>query len=392
MIVGAGVVGFSIGSALLEARPGLSVTIIDKEPRLGVHASGRNSGVLHAGFYYSPDSLKAKFCREGNEELKLLCRRYEIPIESTGKVVVARNDEESSRLDVLFERGTANGVDLELLEESELLKLEPLAKTHQRFLWSPDTAISDPKQVISAMRNEFQSRGGVVNLSKEVKFERTSDGLSVDGHPATVYVNAAGAQSDRLARRVGLARDYAMVPFMGVYKSIPRERLPIRRLVYPVPHPVNPFLGVHFTLTLDNKVKIGPTAIPILGREQYSLAQGWSISDSIQAIKASVALIKGEAHDFSQLVKSELPKLLESNLIRESSSLVPGAISVNGWKKRPPGIRSQLVNLKSGRLEQDFIVDIFANSVHVLNAVSPGWTSSIPFGRWVAQEKVLKLL
>jgi L-2-hydroxyglutarate oxidase LhgO len=392
LIVGAGVVGFSIGSALLEAKPGLTVTVIDKEPLLGVHASGRNSGVLHAGFYYSPDSLKAKFCREGNDELKSLCQRHRIPVESTGKVVVARDEEENSRLDGLFQRGTTNGVDLELLEESELFRLEPLARTHERFLWSPNTAISDPKQVIAAMRNDFQSRGGVVILAKKIKFERTIDGLTVNGHPATVYVNAAGAQSDRLARRVGLARDYAMVPFMGVYRSISRERLPIRRLVYPVPHPVNPFLGVHFTLTLDNKVKIGPTAIPILGREQYSLTKGWSVSDSIQALKASVALVKGEAHNFSQLVKSELPKLLQSNLIRESSSLVPEATSVKGWKKRPPGIRSQLVNLKTGRLEQDFIVDTFANSVHVLNAVSPGWTSSIPFGRWVAQEKVLKLL
>jgi L-2-hydroxyglutarate oxidase LhgO len=176
---------------------------------------------------------------------------------------------------------------------------------------------------------------------------------------------------------------------MGVYRATSQRFLPLKRLVYPVPHPINPFLGVHFTLTLDGKVKIGPTAIPILGREQYSLFEGWSIPDIGQALVATAALIRGEAHDFGEILKSEIPKLREKSLVSESVSLVPRAMAVKNWQKKPPGIRSQLVNIKTGKLEQDFIVENYKNSTHVLNAVSPGWTSALPFGRWVAEEKIL---
>ena len=392
VIVGAGVVGLSIATSLLDAKPGLKVTVIDKESRLGTHASGKNSGVLHAGFYYSPDSLKARFCRDGNFLLKELCRKHSIPVLPTGKVVVARDESENSRLDTLFDRGIKNGVELELLSSDELRRIEPLAITHERFLWSPNTAVSDPLLVLDAMRKELGDRGGVITLDEKVKLERNGLDFSVPGYSAKVVVNAAGAQADRIARNVGLAQEYAMVPFMGVYRSVEEKFLPLRRLVYPVPHPINPFLGVHFTITLNGKVKIGPTAIPIFGREQYSPLSGWSISDMFQAAKASYGLIRGEAHDFSEIVKSELPKLREKNLVNESATLVPTALNVAKWSKRPPGIRSQLVNMKTGKLEQDFLVEVSGNSAHVLNAVSPGWTSTIPFGSWVAKEKVLPIL
>ena len=389
LIVGAGIVGLSIGIALLQAEKGLKVLIVDKEPAAGEHASGRNSGVLHAGFYYSPDSLKAKFCREGNLELRNLCRENSIPIQECGKVVVSRNSEEDERLDLLHSRGLSNGVELELLEKTELSKFEPLAVTHQRFLWSPNTAISDPRSVTKAMVSKFEGLGGKLSYGQRIEFQRTQDGVSAKKIRAKYVINSAGAQSDRLAKELGLAKRYAMVPFMGVYRAVSSDYLPLRRLVYPVPHPINPFLGVHFTLTLDGKVKIGPTAIPVIGREQYSLFEGWSLSDIGQAISATKALIQGKSHQFGEILKSELPKLRERSLVRESASLVPGAMSIRKWQKKPPGIRSQLVDIKTGKLEQDFIVQNFENSTHILNAVSPGWTSALPFGRWVAEKKVL---
>lgn len=392
LIIGAGIIGLSIGIAILKSRPSTIVRIVEKEPAPGLHASGRNSGVLHAGFYYSPDSLKAKFCREGNLELRRLCSENNIPLLETGKVVVARNQEEDFRLDLLFSRGISNGVNLELLDKSKLSKLEPLAKTHNRFLWSPNTAISDPSAVSNAMVAKFESLGGKISTDSDVTLSARGGEIFVEGIEARLIVNAAGAQSDRLARRLGLAKEYAMVPFMGVYRAISTQSFPIKRLVYPVPHPINPFLGVHFTLTLDGKVKIGPTAIPIFGREQYSLLTGWSLPDMGQALIATAALVRGNFHDFGDILKSELPKLREKSLVSESATLVPDALNVRGWQKKPPGIRSQLVNIKTGKLEQDFIVESFHNSVHVLNAVSPGWTSSLPFGRWIAEEKVLPKL
>jgi L-2-hydroxyglutarate oxidase LhgO len=155
-------------------------------------------------------------------------------------------------------------------------------------------------------------------------------------------------------------------------------------LVYPVPHPINPFLGVHFTLTIDHKVKIGPTAIPIAGREQYSPLTGWSGPDLAQTIKGLGSLIKGDAHDLGAILKSEWPKISQSRLVEESLRLVPSAGKIKHWNKKPPGIRAQLVHLPTGKLEQDFIVHSEHNAIHVLNAVSPGWTSAMTFGAHIS--------
>jgi L-2-hydroxyglutarate oxidase LhgO len=389
LIIGAGIVGLSVGITLLQVRSSLKILVVDKESGPGQHASGRNSGVLHAGFYYSPDSLKAKFCREGNTELRKLCLENDIPILECGKVVVARNAEEDARLDLLFSHGITNGVEVEIHDAANLEKHEPLARTHGRYLWSPKTAISDPKAVTTAMVKRFESLGGRIPYGSKVQISASSGEVCVKGFEAKYVINSAVAQSDRLARGLGMAKEYAMVPFMGIYRSVDVMKLPLKRLVYPVPHPINPFLGVHFTLTLDRKVKIGPTAIPIQGREQYSWAAGWSLRDVGQALVATFALIRGRSHSLGEILKSELPKLRESSLVRESATLVPNARQIKTWAKKPPGIRSQLVNLQSGKLEQDFIVQNFHNSTHILNAVSPGWTSAIPFGRWVANEYVL---
>jgi L-2-hydroxyglutarate oxidase LhgO len=386
LIIGGGVIGLSIGIALLESKPSLKIIIAEKEKSLGLHASGRNSGVLHAGFYYSPDSLKAKFCREGNSELRKVAKKHRIQVRDVGKVVVARNADENGRLDNLFERGIKNGVDIELKKADELKLLEPLAVTHERFLWSPTTGVSDPKAINEALLEDFISLGGRIDFDAKVNLIQKNLEVvdETNQYDAKHFVNSAGAQSDCLARTVGVGLEYAMLPFMGVYRATEEKNLPLQRLVYPVPHPINPFLGVHFTLTVDHKVKIGPTAIPIAGREQYAITQGWSASDIGQAIKGMKSLIKGDSHDLKSILKTEWPKVLENRLVNESRGLVPTANQVKKWSKNPPGIRAQLVHLSSGKLEQDFVVTKKYNATHILNAVSPGWTSAIPFGRDIA--------
>ena len=390
LIIGAGVVGLSVGIALLESNENLNVIIAEKEKKIGLHASGRNSGVLHAGFYYSPDSLKARFCREGNQELRKVAKKHGIPVRDVGKVVIARNSDENSRLDLLFERGVKNGVDIEIKNSEELSQFEPLAVTHERFLWSPSTGVSDPIALTNALKEDFLALGGKIDY--EVKVSLANSGAEIfdssSRYNAKHYINAAGAQSDRISRKVGVGSEYAMLPFMGVYRATYEKNLPLKRLVYPVPHPINPFLGVHFTLTIDHKVKIGPTAIPIAGREQYSFLAGWSASDIGQALKGMYSLISGEAHDFGAILKTEWPKVIESLLVKESIDLVPNAKFVKDWQKKPPGIRAQLVHLPTGKLEQDFVVQTQANATHILNAVSPGWTSALPFGRWIVGEKI----
>ena len=385
-IIGGGVIGLSIGNALLESNPKLRVIVVEKEKKLGQHASGRNSGVIHAGFYYSPESLKAKFCREGNFELRNLCRRNEIPVLETGKVVVTQNLDEENQLDNLFQRGIRNGVELEMYESRELKNFEPLAKTLNRFLWSPTTAVSDSHAVLRSMAKEYTEKGGVLKLDTNVQLVDQSGEIAISNKSVAgnFYINASGAQSDRISRNVGAGLEYAMLPFMGVYRAVSNQLLGLRTLVYPVPHPINPFLGVHFTLTTNGKVKIGPTAIPILGREQYSISTGWSPSDIRQALKAAKSLIHGEFHDVSKMIASEWPKIMPGEIVKQASQLVPNATSISDWSKLPPGIRSQLVHLPTGKLEQDFKIEFKSNSLHILNAVSPGWTSSIPFARYVA--------
>jgi L-2-hydroxyglutarate oxidase LhgO len=240
------------------------------------------------------------------------------------------------------------------------------------------------------MRDEFFSLGGEIHIDSKVNLIQSSDEVydSSNQFAFKHVVNAAGAQADRISRSVGVGSDYAMLPFMGVYRATSERNLPLQRLVYPVPHPINPFLGVHFTLTIDGKVKIGPTAIPITGREQYSITEGWSGSDVAQTLKGMKSLIAGNSHDFGAILKSEWPKIIQKLLVKESTGLVPSAIAVKSWHRKPPGIRAQLVHLPTGKLEQDFIVTSKGNATHVLNAVSPGWTSSLPFGRHVLENTI----
>ena len=392
VVIGAGIVGLASARSLKIRQPSLKILICEKESEAGIHASGRNSGVLHAGFYYSPDSLKAKFCRDGNRQLRNFISSHRIPIKETGKVVVTRSEEEDVRLQGLYNRGQKNGVKLDLLPSKDLAKFEPMAKTFNSFLWSPTTAVSDPKAIIKALVEEMITLG--IDISFSAKLINASNGVATFNSKQIAYrhlVNAGGSQADRIAQLFGVGAQYSMIPFIGMYRYVNQEKLPLRTLVYPVPHPINPFLGVHFTLTFDGLVKIGPTAIPIVGREQYSFGSRVELKDFKSTLISALSLITGKEHSASQIISTEFPKFSTRILVRESSQLVPLAIGVRGWRVKPPGIRSQLVNLQSGELVQDFLAEKGEKSTHILNAVSPGWTSALPFGDFIADQVMAQL-
>ena len=393
LIIGAGVVGLSVARALLEVHSTFRVYIVDKEESIGKHASGRNSGVIHAGFYYSPDSLKAKFCREGNSSLKQLCKDYGIPVKELGKVVVTRTSDEVSQLELLFQRGIENGVELSLLPASELFKYEPMARTLESFIWSPTTAVSNPQLVLTALLNSVKSLGANVLLGAQVSFHQDSTLVSINGENIEFrhIINTAGSQADRIAHDFGFGESLSMIPFMGIYRAVKHAQLPLSTLIYPVPDPTNPFLGVHLTTTIDGKVKIGPTAIPLLNREQYRFREGWSAKDVAASSAGLFAMLRGDIHNLPKLALNELPKVFLKRLVRDAATLVPQVRQIKGWEKLSPGIRSQLVDLKSGELVSDFIVEGDEYSTHVLNAVSPGWTAAIPFGRHIAQRVLSKI-
>lgn len=384
-VIGSGVVGISVARGLLELDPSLRISIFEKEQNFSGHASARNSGVLHAGFYYSPESLKARFCREGRDELESLANKYSIPIKKIGKVVVAQNQSGETRLETLLQRGIANGVELERLPESELFKFEPLARTQGSFLWSPNTTVSNPVLINEALRNELISTKVKFISNSKVSFKDKKWMNDDEIIPAKYFVNAGGAWALDLAHQMSLGMHYRTMPFLGLYKQVRVEKLPIRTLIYPVPHPINPFLGVHFTLTIDGFVKIGPSALPIIGKSQYSINSPITPRELITFGKNLLSLARGSKHDLWSMAQYEIPKLLTSNLVEAASELVPSARTVNQWSRKSPGIRGQLINSKNGELLQDFIIEHNQNSTHVLNAVSPGWTASIPFGRHIAQ-------
>jgi L-2-hydroxyglutarate oxidase len=389
VVIGAGIIGLAIARALTTTSPKLKVLIIDKEPAVGLHASGRNSGVLHAGFYYSPDSLKAQFCREGNKEMRKLAEKYGVTVNPIGKVVVAKNHEELERMNLLYERGLANQVEIKLLDEALLDKYEPLAVTHKCFLWSPTTAIVDKDGIMQAMLNEL--KGLKVDFLFNQKFISNSNKQVVTNDYTVKYrhlVNASGSGAIAIAHKLGFGTKFSMIPFLGVYRATAHANLPLSTLVYPIPHPENPFLGTHFTITTDGLVKIGPTAQPIIFSEQYEFIHGWNLEEFLKSTTAMSMYFGNNVTNVSKLIATEFPQLLRHQLVKKSAELVPLAREVSAWKRKPSGIRAQLLELDSKKLEQDFVVEGDADSTHLLNIVSPGWTSSIPFANWIVEKYV----
>ena len=393
IIIGAGIVGISLGLALLERDPNRKVLIIDKEEKPGIHASGRNSGVLHAGFYYSPDSLKAKFCRLGNLELRKFCKENNLQILETGKVVVCQDKKDVARLEELYRKGVANGVNIEILDSKDLEKIEPAAQSVDKFIWSPTTAVGNPRDVIKKLAEEFTKSSGSFSFNTQVELiENDNEVLVMTKHEtysAKSIINSAGAYAADLAKQVNVGTEYVCLPFLGAYKK--SKLLPInpKRLVYPVPNPVNPFLGVHTTITLNNEIKIGPTAFPVIGKEQYKLMDGFNLKDLVQFFTSSKALLKSDSVDLLGLAKEEALKLFKKPLLNRTRKLSNSLDSNTDWVKYPSGIRAQIINTNTKAIEMDYIVKSDKNVVHILNAVSPGWTSAIPFARWVVENQPL---
>ncbi len=393
VIIGAGIIGISLGIELLTQKPTKKILIIDKETGPGVHASGRNSGVLHAGFYYSPDSLKAKFCKQGNLELKKFCNTNNLEVKETGKVVVCQDKNDVTRLMSLFERGIANGVEIELLESKELSRIEPAAQTVDKFIWSPTTAVGDPKEIIKKLAEKFTKMGGLFRFNSRVKLINKSNEVLIEGDgyilSATSIINSAGAYASELAKQVGVGHEYVCLPFLGAYRKSEFVAGNPKRLVYPVPNPINPFLGVHTTNTLSDEIKIGPTAFPVIGKEQYKFLDGFNAKELRDFYLTTKTLLKSDSVNILGLAKSEGIKLFKRPLIKKAKRLT-NALDLNQkWKNYPAGIRAQIVNLDTKVIEMDYIVRSDKNVVHILNAVSPGWTSSIPFSRWIVENQPL---
>lgn len=378
-------VGLALADAWLARNPSETVVIYDKEDHLAAHASGRNSGVLHAGFYYAPDSLKARLTRDGNRMLKEFCRERAVTVRNTGKVVVTTDETQLPSLMTLLDRGAANGVELELIDQDALIELEPLARTVDKALWSPNTAVANPTEVVQALADRVRERGGRVVLGNTVTgagpgwVTTVLEGRISAGH----IINAAGLYADTVAHWFGFGRDYRMLPFKGLYWYGNWEPGRLQRHVYPVPDPRNPFLGVHLTVTVDGRTKIGPTAIPALWREDYGGASGLRGGEMWDVVRSYPRFLTSRHHDVPGLLRSELPKYSRSYLVKQAQALVPSVRPADFTERGKPGVRAQLLHVPSGKLEMDFVVEGDDRSTHMLNAVSPAWTSSLAVASYV---------
>lgn len=385
VVIGGGVVGLALADAWLARNPADDVVVYDKEKSLAAHASGRNSGVLHAGFYYAPDSLKARLTRDGNAMLKEFCAERGIEVRNTGKVVVTTSEEQLSSLMTLLERGQANGVELELIDEAGLAELEPLARTVDKALWSPNTAVASSAGVVEGLAARVRERGGRVELDSAVTGGGPGWVMSLrDGHVNAGHViNAAGLYADTVAHWYGFGADYRMLPFKGLYWYGNWEPGRLQRHVYPVPDPRNPFLGVHLTVTVDGRAKIGPTAIPALWREDYGGLDGIKPRELWDVARTFPRFLTSKHHDVPGLLRTEFPKYSRTHLVKQASALVPSVRPVDFTERGKPGVRAQLLHVPTGKLEMDFVVEGDERSTHMLNAVSPAWTSSLAVADYV---------
>ena len=388
LIIGAGIMGLALAREIRASRPDRTVIVLEKETASAQHASGRNSGVLHAGFYYTADSLKARFTRDGNRFWQEYCRHRNLPLNPCGKVVVARTPEETEGVRELKRRGDKNGVDVRLIDEKELSEIEPNAKTCGLALWSPHTASVDPVRIAGTLEKELL-KNGVRFFYNTPYRKRLDDSALLAGETVFSYgtmINAAGLYADRIARDFGFSSDTTILPFKGVYLeyvSAGDEKKPVRTNIYPVPDLKQPFLGVHFTITAAGKIKIGPTAIPAFWRENYGGLEGFSARDLSEILGWEARLFLGNDFGFRDLALTEMKKYRKSFMARQATELVKDLDPSRFSRWGRPGIRAQLLDRTSRTLVTDFRVEGDRTSIHVLNAVSPAFTASIPFAQWI---------
>ena len=389
LIIGGGIVGVTIARQAALSGRFSTIIIAEKEASLGMHASTKNSGVIHAGFYYDPQSERARFCAEGNALMRAYCLENSLPLRKCGKVVVAQSQEEEDILLELKRRGDLNGCELSLLPKSRLGEYEPLASTFENFLWSPNTWSTSPHQVMTKLLSELKQLS--VKIKTGLRFDgavnrvarfRNGDSIAYD-----VLVNAAGGYALDVSRKLGLSSSYSLLPFKGLYL---RTRAADRRFsahIYPVPNIEQPFLGIHTTLTCDGFLKLGPTAVPALSPENYSTFEGLDLLKIPSLLLLEASLFIKDSFGFRGLAIRELQYLIKENIVREAQSLTSCRLSSADFDWYSPGIRAQLYDHVTQKLVTDFLLLREGEHFHVLNSISPAWTCSFR----AAQEVVARL-
>jgi (S)-2-hydroxyglutarate dehydrogenase len=386
VIIGAGIVGLAVARELKVRYPDQRVVVLEKEPAIGLHASGRNSGVLHSGIYYPPGSLKAQVCGQGARELADYCLEYGLPILRIGKLLVPTRKEEANLLSLLEARGRENGVHVERLGEAELRKHEPdVGSATGDALLIPATSVVSPQAILQAMVREVVETGVELHCGARLESIHPTRRLLRWSGSSVAYghvVNCAGVHADTIAHQFGAGLRYSVIPFRGAYwKLDPASGIRVRHLIYPLPDLRVPFLGVHTTTSISGEVYLGPSATPALGRENYRGIEGSTTAEAARIGMVLLRQVAGNRDGFRRLAWQEALRVFRLGFASDARALLPRLRSKHLIRSSKRGIRAQLLDREEGRLVMDFVVEKSCNATHVLNAISPAFTCAFPFAR-----------
>ncbi|WP_133129591.1 L-2-hydroxyglutarate oxidase [Legionella yabuuchiae] len=386
IIIGAGIIGLSLARELRERQPQANIVILEKETEIGLHASGRNSGVLHSGIYYKEGSLKAQLCLQGARAMSAYCERHQLPIHRTGKIIVPSKPSDEGMLQTLYQRAQHNGANVSLIDAHELRKIEPeVAVTGNQVLYSPETSVIDPKAILAHLYHQL--------LKKKVVFYFNQPCRKIDTNRKKVFskdavisyghlFNTSGLYADIIAKECRIAEQYTMIPFKGIYYELAAHSpIKVNHLVYPVPDMNVPFLGIHFTRSISGKTYIGPSAIPALGREHYMGLKGINVKETLGIFSRLGQQYICNNQGFRLYTHQEIKHFIKAGFISSAQRLIPRIQRTDLIRSPKVGIRPQLFDKHKKELVMDFMIKKTENETHVLNAVSPAFTSSFSFAK-----------
>ncbi|MBT5399736.1 FAD-dependent oxidoreductase [bacterium] len=386
IIIGGGIIGLSIAREIIKKNDSkTSILLIEKESKLGLHASGRNSGVLHSGVYYSEGSEKAKHCYRGSMEMHNFCLDNGISIKKIGKIILPTSIQDEEGFNVLLSRATSRKNNVELLDKQQLVELEPFANpAMEKAIYFPNTIVVNSGLVISKLYEI---------LCNNVRFEFGSEITSTDPEKSIVVLkekkikygklyNCSGQNIDKVAGQFGASKQYTMIPIKGTYYKLKdNSNITINHLIYPVPDLNVPFLGIHTLNTTQDETYFGPSAMPVFGREQYRYFDSIKVNGAINIARNLSMLYLKDIDGFRKYANNEVKNFGKSGFVKSVRKLIPSLENHDISKSEKVGIRAQLVNKKTLKFEMDFLIEKQDNVVHILNAVSPAFTCSFSLAK-----------
>jgi len=393
LVIGAGIVGLTVAAEIKRRRPAASVLILEKEDKPGRHSSGRNSGVLHSGIYYPPASLKAKVCGAGAKEMAAYCEARGLPLKKLGKILVPAAAVDVPQLDLLLERGRVNDVDVVRLSADELKRMEPEAgSANGEALFVRSTSVVSSSDVLASVVSDVRGAGIEILCGGQVGRVDPERRILHWGGDSIAYghaINTAGLHADAVAHLFGSGERYTLLPFKGIYwKLDPSSGIAVNHLIYPVPDLRVPFLGVHTTTAIDGTVYVGPTAVPAFGRENYRGLSGVTPSELVRIGSHLARQYLSGRDGFRRLAWQEGRRYFKPWFAEAARAILPRLRPEHLLPSTKVGIRAQMLDKETGSLVTDFLVEKGRSSTHVLNAISPAFTSAFPLARHICDDWV----